>query len=308
MFIRGSRLAVGPVSSSLRRLSKKNILKRICVSPYIGKMSFSTQSFDSEYEKFNEQIPKKYGNEGTRLITDEMDDEVDEEAQRALDALEVGEWYEAKVVKIIDYGAIVRLTACDTRGMIHLSELDVSYVRDARNVVHIGEILPVRLLSKQSLGKVAFSARPAGIPQVPKNAKAVAVFRLPFSWTTRKIQKVFSEEFGNVFHVDLRNKRDKDERVVTFIVFEDEEGAMNCIQKLPGNRLKLDPEDIQANSYDQDSGTQEDDFFDQELEMQRPVIDRTARLGVKLADDYMVEFLERSRARREKLLAEQSST
>jgi small subunit ribosomal protein S1 len=89
-----------------------------------------------------------------------------EEREKFLAEKSEGDVVEGKVVRIMPYGAFVELRT-GVEGMIHISELSWSRVEDPAEVVNIGEILPVKILSisesnaKAGGVKISLSAKQA---------------------------------------------------------------------------------------------------------------------------------------------------
>ncbi len=73
--------------------------------------------------------------------------------------LKVGEIYEADVVSIRDFGAIVRFG--DHEGLIHISELAATRVDKVEDVVKVGEKVKVKLLGADDRGRIKLSRRAA---------------------------------------------------------------------------------------------------------------------------------------------------
>jgi polyribonucleotide nucleotidyltransferase len=90
--------------------------------------------------------------------------------QKALDMInglteevEVGKIYMGQVYRIEDYGAFVELIP-GTDGLCHISELDTKRVQSVRDVVDIGDQIPVKVLEIDRTGKIKLS-RKAALPQ-----------------------------------------------------------------------------------------------------------------------------------------------
>jgi polyribonucleotide nucleotidyltransferase len=96
--------------------------------------------------------------------------EVASAAHREVTALfkeyKIGEIVEGKVVKILDFGAIVEFDNRD--GMIHVSELKDGYVKKVEDVVKIGDRVWAKILRIEE-GKIGLSLK--GIPQSLSNKK-----------------------------------------------------------------------------------------------------------------------------------------
>ena len=71
----------------------------------------------------------------------------------------VGEIYEGKVVKTAAFGAFVELGP-NKDGMIHISKLSDNRVDKVEDVVKVGDIVRVKVLEIDKMGKVSLSMRP----------------------------------------------------------------------------------------------------------------------------------------------------
>ena len=71
---------------------------------------------------------------------------------------EVGEIVEGKIVKILDFGAIVELNN-GKDGMIHISELKNDFVKKVEDVVKIGQKVRVKIIRIEEDGKIALSLK-----------------------------------------------------------------------------------------------------------------------------------------------------
>jgi polyribonucleotide nucleotidyltransferase len=77
--------------------------------------------------------------------------------------VEVGKIYMGQVYRIEDYGAFVELIP-GTDGLCHISELDAKRVQSVRDIVDIGDQIPVKVLEIDRTGKIKLS-RKAALPQ-----------------------------------------------------------------------------------------------------------------------------------------------
>jgi polyribonucleotide nucleotidyltransferase len=88
-----------------------------------------------------------------------------EESDAALQAIkditmepEVGEIYEGKVVKIMDFGAFVEvMPGCD--GLVHISQLAPYRVAKVTDIVKEGDIVKVKVLEISKDGKIRLSRK-----------------------------------------------------------------------------------------------------------------------------------------------------
>jgi polyribonucleotide nucleotidyltransferase len=71
---------------------------------------------------------------------------------------EVGEIYDGKVVKIVDFGAFVNFFG-NRDGLVHVSELAPRRVAKVTEVVNEGDIVKVKLVGFDNRGKVRLSMK-----------------------------------------------------------------------------------------------------------------------------------------------------
>jgi polyribonucleotide nucleotidyltransferase len=71
---------------------------------------------------------------------------------------ELGKIYEGKVVSIKEFGAFVEL-APGMEGLVHVSELDDGYVANPEDVVKVGDVIKVKCLYVDPMGKVKLSRK-----------------------------------------------------------------------------------------------------------------------------------------------------
>jgi polyribonucleotide nucleotidyltransferase len=84
---------------------------------------------------------------------------------------QVGKIYKtSKVVSIKDFGAFVEFTP-GVEGLCHISELDAGYIKSVDEVVKMGDIIPVKLLSIDDQGRFKLS-RKAALAEMAKEEQA----------------------------------------------------------------------------------------------------------------------------------------
>jgi polyribonucleotide nucleotidyltransferase len=71
---------------------------------------------------------------------------------------EVGEIYNGKVVKVVDFGAFVNFLG-SRDGLVHISELAPSRVKQVGDVVQVGDSVKVKVLGIDDRGKVKLSMK-----------------------------------------------------------------------------------------------------------------------------------------------------
>jgi len=72
--------------------------------------------------------------------------------------VEVGKVYEGKVVKIMDFGAFVRLVG-QTDGLVHISQISSQRVEKVADVLKEGEVVRVKVLEVDRSGKIRLSMK-----------------------------------------------------------------------------------------------------------------------------------------------------
>jgi polyribonucleotide nucleotidyltransferase len=73
--------------------------------------------------------------------------------------IEIGEIYEGKITKVLDFGAVVQLLP-GKDGMVHISELADTHVKKVEDIVKLGDIIKVKVISKDR-GRVGLSRKQA---------------------------------------------------------------------------------------------------------------------------------------------------
>jgi len=75
-----------------------------------------------------------------------------------VDPIEVGNVYEGKVVRIMNFGAFVELSP-NKDGLIHISKLSKERVEKVEDVVNIGDTVKVKVLEVDRMGKISLSLK-----------------------------------------------------------------------------------------------------------------------------------------------------
>jgi len=70
----------------------------------------------------------------------------------------VGNVYEGKVVRIMNFGAFVELSP-NKDGLIHISKLSKERVEKVEDVVNIGDTVKVKVLEVDRMGKISLSLK-----------------------------------------------------------------------------------------------------------------------------------------------------
>ncbi|MCX6718273.1 MAG: polyribonucleotide nucleotidyltransferase [Candidatus Staskawiczbacteria bacterium] len=84
--------------------------------------------------------------------------------------VEIGEVFQGKVVKIMDFGAFVEILP-GMDGMVHISKFVHEHIKSVSEVVKEGDIIPVKVMAVDELGRINLSAIDAGFKPRPKNPK-----------------------------------------------------------------------------------------------------------------------------------------
>jgi len=74
--------------------------------------------------------------------------------------VEVGQIYQGKVVKILDFGAFVEILP-GKDGLVHISELESKGVEKVEDVLKVGDVIPVKVISVDQQGKISLSKKQA---------------------------------------------------------------------------------------------------------------------------------------------------
>lgn len=73
---------------------------------------------------------------------------------------DVGAVVEGVVEKVTEYGAFVKLDSGES-GMVHISQVDVNYVRNIHDFVHEGDKVTVKVIGQKDDGKIDLSIKQA---------------------------------------------------------------------------------------------------------------------------------------------------
>jgi len=94
--------------------------------------------------------------------------EKEESVQKAIDWIKnitqeaaIGEIFKGKIKRILDFGVFVEILPGQT-GLIHISNLVPYRIKRPQDVVKIGDIIPVKVISIDELGRINLSAIEAG--------------------------------------------------------------------------------------------------------------------------------------------------
>ena len=87
--------------------------------------------------------------------------------------LEVGKIVDGKVTGITNFGAFVQMEGGKT-GLVHISEVALSFVKDINEFLKEGDEVKVKVLSVDDIGKVSLSIKKALEEEQKKQAKVPA--------------------------------------------------------------------------------------------------------------------------------------
>ena len=79
-----------------------------------------------------------------------------ERIEQLTEEVQVGRIYTGKVVRITDFGAFVELLP-GTDGLVHISQLDTSHVKNVSDVVQVGDEITVMVTNVDNQGKIRLS-------------------------------------------------------------------------------------------------------------------------------------------------------
>ncbi len=103
--------------------------------------------------------------EDTGLVS--VTGETEESANKAISWIKnitrearVGEVFMGKVIKILDFGAVVEIFS-GKEGLVHISELAPYRVEKVEDIIRMGDIIPVKVLRVEDNGKISLSLKRA---------------------------------------------------------------------------------------------------------------------------------------------------
>ena len=82
--------------------------------------------------------------------------------------LEVGEIVECTVEQIMPYGAFVRIAKTGRKGMIHISEISYSFVKDINEVLKISDKINAKVIRLDERGRIDLSLKQTTEPPAPR--------------------------------------------------------------------------------------------------------------------------------------------
>lgn len=122
--------------------------------------------------------------------------------------LEIGKIYDGKVKGIAQYGAFVEIEGAGT-GMVHISEIANSFVKDVKDYLTENQSVKVKVLSIGEDGKIGLSIKKAAdnAEEMPKPAKRPE--RKPNVWEPKKKPPVTELGFEEMMARFKQNSEEK---------------------------------------------------------------------------------------------------
>lgn len=73
----------------------------------------------------------------------------------------IGDLFKGEVIKIVDFGAFVKINNSNTEGLVHVSEMAPFRVEKISDILKEGEIVPIKVLKIDERGKISLSIKEA---------------------------------------------------------------------------------------------------------------------------------------------------
>jgi len=121
-------------------------------------------------------------------------------------AIEIGSKMEGKVTGITHFGAFVELPSGET-GLVHISEIADSYVRDVNEFLKINDVVSVKVINVEKDGKIGLSLKKDQVKE--KSERPPANRAKP---ANKNLRRVPSESFDDKLSKYLK---DSEERLST---------------------------------------------------------------------------------------------
>lgn len=122
--------------------------------------------------------------------------------------LEVGKIYDGKVKGIAQYGAFIEIDGAGT-GMVHISEIANSFVKDVNDYLKEGQEVKVKVLSINEDGKIALSIKKANENAEEQLRPAKRPERRPNVWEPKKKPPVTELGFEDMLTRFKQNSEEK---------------------------------------------------------------------------------------------------
>lgn len=122
--------------------------------------------------------------------------------------LEVGKIYDGKVKGIAQYGAFIEIEGAGT-GMVHISEIANSFVKDVNDYLKEGQEVKVKVLNINEDGKIALSIKKANENTEEQLRPAKRPERRPNVWEPKKKPPVTELGFEDMLTRFKQNSEEK---------------------------------------------------------------------------------------------------
>lgn len=122
--------------------------------------------------------------------------------------LEIGKIYDGKVKGIAQYGAFVEIEGAGT-GMVHISEIANSFVKDVKDYLSENQIVKVKVLSISDDGKIGLSIKKANENDEEQLKPTKQPERKPNVWEPKKKPPVTELGFEEMLTRFKQNSEEK---------------------------------------------------------------------------------------------------
>lgn len=122
--------------------------------------------------------------------------------------LEIGKIYDGKVKGIAQYGAFVEIEGAGT-GMVHISEIANSFVKDVKDYLSENQIVKVKVLSISDDGKIGLSIKKANENDEEQLKPTKRPERKPNVWEPNKKPPVTELGFEEMLTRFKQNSEEK---------------------------------------------------------------------------------------------------
>ena len=122
--------------------------------------------------------------------------------------LEIGKIYDGKVKGIAQYGAFVEIEGAGT-GMVHISEIANSFVKDVKDYLSENQIVKVKVLSISDDGKIGLSIKKANENDEEQLKPTKRPVRKPNVWEPKKKPPVTELGFEEMLTRFKQNSEEK---------------------------------------------------------------------------------------------------
>jgi len=110
---------------------------------------------------------------------------------------EIGKIVEGKVIRITSFGAFIELIKGIT-GLVHISEIANAYVSDISQFIQVGDMVRVKIITKDDSGKIGLSLKQAGEREI-----------VPPPPTVWEAEKIISEGFEDKLARFMKDSNEK---------------------------------------------------------------------------------------------------